>query len=147
MSLYTKYDRGAAKLWTPGATRILDTLHVGLREVLIAVGRHADILLIEGYRDRSRQEEMAASRESIHEWPNSAHNRLPAAAVDIAPYPAGSDSAVRAALLAGRIMQQGRAMGVWIIWAGDPDGDNIFLAENFKHEIWRHFRLHESIAL
>lgn len=147
MSLLTRFDAAARGRWTPQAITIIDTMHPALREVLLEVGRTMDVLVIAGYRSREEQDALKRDGQSLHGWPNSLHNRLPALAMDIAPYPAGEDSPERMAYLAGCVLQQARAFGFRLAWAADADADHIFNAESFSPPVWRHFRLVESWRL
>lgn len=74
----------------------LNTCHADL--VLLMVEALADpecpsdITILEGYRDKERQNQMVAEGKSQLAWPRSKHNSSPSMAVDVAPYINGSVS-------------------------------------------------------
>lgn len=73
-----------------------------------------DITIIEGHRNRARQEEMFRTGRSKLHWPDSRHNAYPSRAVDAMAYPIDWQNAERNAMFAGFIIGVGASMGVKI---------------------------------
>ena len=97
-----------------------------LREILeIAIGV-MDFRVIEGHRNKTRQDEMVEQGRSKLSYPNSKHNSLPSKAVDIAPYPIDWEDTDRFVLLAGIIKGIAYTRGIKIRWGGDWNDNNKF---------------------
>lgn len=63
----------------------LSTCSEPLRDLVEAVARYYPVQVIEGHRNKERQDEAFEKGFSKLEYPNSKHNSYPSLAVDIAP--------------------------------------------------------------
>lgn len=64
----------------------LGTCHVDLQRLIRTAAEQRDIFVIEGHREKERQDQAFASGKSQVQWPNGKHNRNPSTAVDVAPF-------------------------------------------------------------
>jgi len=48
--------------------------------------REWDFMVLEGHRDRAKQDAMVAAGTSTLKWPHSKHNAMPSLAMDVAPW-------------------------------------------------------------
>jgi peptidoglycan L-alanyl-D-glutamate endopeptidase CwlK len=71
-----------------------------------------DITIIEGHRNRARQEEMFRTGRSKLHFPDSKHNAFPSRAVDAMAYPIDWQNPQRNAMFAGFIIGVAASMGV-----------------------------------
>ena len=65
----------------------LGTCDPRLQRVFHDVIRHFDCTILEGHRDKERQNQMVEEGKSKVRWPNGKHNTVPSSAVDVTPYP------------------------------------------------------------
>lgn len=65
----------------------LETCHPDIQAVCRELIKQYDFSVLEGYRGEKEQNKAYKSGNSKVSWPNSAHNKNPSLAVDIAPYP------------------------------------------------------------
>ena len=74
----------------------LQTCHQDLillmRSALIDPECPSDITVLEGHRNKARQNQMVDEGKSQLDWPHSRHNTWPSMAVDVAPYILGAVS-------------------------------------------------------
>ncbi len=71
----------------PDLRRLIVMASKGIDEGDLAyVGVH-DMTVLCGYRGKAEQDQAVADGASESPWPTSKHNRVPADAVDVAPYP------------------------------------------------------------
>ena len=101
----------------------LATCHPLLQRVFHEVIRDFDCTVIEGHRNKDRQNQMVAEGKSQVRWPNGKHNTVPSRAVDVTPYPIVWDDRERQTLFAGYVLATAKAMGVDLRWGGDWDRD------------------------
>ncbi len=73
---------------------------------------------------------------------NGKHNKMPALAVDIAPYPIVWSDTGQFAYLAGWIMAIAKIRGVRIRWGADWNRNNLIRDEKFLD--WGHFEIDEG---
>jgi len=113
--------------WGPRSKRVYKTLHIELQRLvdwyLQEVG---DISLVCGHRTESEQNELYPTYTKV-KWPDSKHNRYPAIAVDLQPYPyPKSDSELREQLnyIAGRLIQKAADDCLELRWGGDWNRNN-----------------------
>jgi hypothetical protein len=71
----------------PDLRRFVEAVVEGIDAGELAVAGVRDIAVLCGHRGRAEQEQAFAAGASKLRWPNSKHNRTPALAVDLAPYP------------------------------------------------------------
>lgn len=65
----------------------LETCHPDLQAVCNELIKQYDFSVLEGHRGEQAQNAAYRKGTSQVRWPNSAHNKTPSLAVDIAPYP------------------------------------------------------------
>jgi len=71
----------------PELRRLIETVAAGVDEGDLAYAGIHDITVLCGYRGEAEQEAALAKGNSKVPFPRSKHNRVPADAVDVAPYP------------------------------------------------------------
>ena len=97
----------------------LATCHPLLQRVFHEVVQNFDCTILEGHRDKDRQNQMVAEGKSQVRWPDGKHNTLPSCAVDVTPYPIAWDDRERQTLFAGYVLATAKAMGIDLRWGGD----------------------------
>ena len=65
----------------------LATCHPDLQTVCNELIKQFDFSVLEGFRAQDAQNAAYHAGTSRARWPNSAHNKIPSLAVDLAPYP------------------------------------------------------------
>lgn len=78
---------------------------------LAPAGIH-DITVLCGFRDKAAQQKAFADGASKLQWPNSKHNRQPAQAVDIAPYPIDWKDVAAFDVLRGFVLARAAVLGI-----------------------------------
>lgn len=73
----------------------LKTCHPDLQAVCLELIKQYDFSVLEGYRGKEAQDAAYKAGNSKVKYPNSAHNKKPSLAVDIAPYPINWDNLSR----------------------------------------------------
>ena len=119
----------------------LGTCDPRLRRVFHEVIRHFDCTILEGHRDKERQNRMVEEGKSKVRWPNGKHNTVPSSAVDVTPYPVVWDDRERQTLFAGFVLATAKAMGVDLRWGGDWDSDTEVRDNSFDDLV--HFEIVE----
>jgi len=88
-----------------------------------------DISVIEGHRNKEKQDRYFSLGQSKVKWPNSKHNKTQSDAVDVAPFVNGKISwnRLHCCVLAGIILASAERQGAKIRWGGnwDMDGEPI----------------------
>lgn len=113
----------------------LDTCHDLLQELFRAVVREDDCTVIEGHRNRRRQNQLFRQGKSRLKWPKGKHNVLPSLAVDVAPFVEGSipwDDTRQFYYFAGKVKARAAGMGILIRWGGDWDDDGNVADQRFN---------------
>lgn len=107
------------------------TIHPDLQIVMddaLATGI-MDFSIIEGYRDKAKQNRYYMLEKSKVKWPDGKHNKIPSDAVDAAPYINGKISWNKShcCVLAGIILACAAKRGIKLRWGGnwDMDGEPI----------------------
>lgn len=104
-----------------------------------------DFAVLETYRDEATQNKAFESGRSKLKFPLSKHNKNPAMAIDIAPYPVNWKDIHSFYYLAGIVLgtaAQLKEIGKMthsIRWGGDWNTNNIFIDETFSDLV--HFEL------
>jgi hypothetical protein len=101
----------------------LETCDQRLQDVFNEVIKHTDCTILEGYRDKERQDQLANEGKSKVRYPNGRHNFMPSRAVDVIFYPVDWDDRERQTLFAGFVLGVATGMGHNIRWGGDWDQD------------------------
>ncbi len=94
-----------------------------LQWVFDEVVQNFDCTILEGHRDKDRQNQMVAEGKSQVRWPDGKHNTVPSCAVDVTPYPIQWDDRERQTLFAGYVLATAKSMGIDLRWGGDWDRD------------------------
>ena len=127
----------------------LSTCHLDLQVLFYEVVRYFDCTVTQGHRNQHDQDEAFRLGATTLKWPNGKHNRQPAMAVDVYPYPMDLSSEpkniARYYLFAGyvcgiaeQLKAQGK-MGHSIRWGGDWDSDKDLSDQKFDDLV--HFEL------
>ncbi len=93
-----------------------------------------DISLTSGHRDQETQNTLYENGYSKLKWPRSKHNRKPALAVDLQPYPYPQEEPRlwgSLGYIAGRAHEIAQQEGFRIRWGGDWDRDGDLTDQNF----------------
>ena len=120
----------------------LATCHPLLQRVFHEVIKEFDCTILEGHRDKARQNKMVAEGKSKVQWPNGKHNAVPSLAVDVAAYPIDWNDRERQTLFAGYVLGQAKSMGITLRWGGDWDRDTEVRDNDFDDLV--HFELMEA---
>jgi peptidoglycan L-alanyl-D-glutamate endopeptidase CwlK len=120
----------------------LATCDSRLQKVFHEVVRDFDCTVLEGHRNKERQNRMVDEGKSQVRWPDGKHNRVPSAAVDVCPYPVAWDDRERQSLFAGFVLATAKAMDVNLRWGGDWDRDTEVRDNGFDDLV--HFELVEE---
>ena len=97
----------------------LATCDPRLQRVFHEVVRNFDCTILEGHRNKERQNRMVEEGKSQVRWPHGKHNTVPSMAVDVTPYPVVWDDRERQTLFAGFVLATAKAMGIDLRWGGD----------------------------
>jgi len=119
----------------------LATCDPRLQEVFHEVVRRFDCTILEGHRDKERQNRMVAEGRSKVRWPDGKHNTVPSMAVDVTPYPVVWDDRERQTLFAGYVLATAKAMDIDLRWGGDWDRDTEVRDNSFDDLV--HFEIVE----
>lgn len=102
---------------------LLALAHPDLVKVANAAIKITDFSVICSQRDDVQQTYLFNAGLSKVEYPDSRHNKKPAEALDLLPYPVDWKDEKRFYLLAGVILAMAKNLGIPIRWGGDWDGD------------------------
>jgi len=99
----------------------LSTCDPRLYQLFFEVVKDIDCTVICGHRNAENQTKAFHGGFSKLQWPQSKHNRIPAAAVDVAPWRGGVDWSNREqfCLLAGWVLRTAKEFAIPIRWGGD----------------------------
>ena len=97
----------------------LSEVHEDLQKVFHEVIKEFDCTVLCGYRGEAEQNEAYATGKSKLKFPKSRHNKKPAEAVDVAPYPVDWRKISEFKLLAAHVQTAANKVGVEIEWGGD----------------------------
>ena len=117
----------------------LDTCDVKLQEVFNEVIKTVDCSVLEGHRDKDRQNKLFEEGKTKVKYPSGRHNKLPSCAVDCVPYPIDWNDRERFHLFAGFVIGIAKSMGINLRWGGDWN-QNWFVDDN-KFDDFPHFEL------
>ena len=111
--------------------RRLATCDQRLQDVFNEVIKHVDCSILEGYRNKERQNKLYDEKRTKVKYPNGRHNVNPSKAVDVTPYPVDWEDRERQTLFAGFVIGIARSMGIKIRWGGNWD----MYSENGRWEV------------
>lgn len=96
--------------------------HPDLVRLFEAVLALADCTILCGYRGEREQNAYYRDGRSKLPWPKSLHNRKPALAVDVAPYPIDFSDLARFRAFAEVVKNCAKALQIEVEWGGDWAG-------------------------
>jgi len=117
----------------------LDTCDNNLQKVFNEVIKHVDCSVLEGHREKDRQNKLFEEGKTKVKYPNGRHNRQPSSAVDVTPYPVDWKDRERQTLFAGFVIGVASQMGINLRWGGDWDQD--FQVVDNRFDDFPHFEL------
>ena len=117
----------------------LKTCDERLIEVFNEVIKTIDCSVLEGYRNKTKQNKAYKEGKSKVKYPNGRHNKSPSLAVDVVPYPIDWNDRERFHLFAGFVLGIAKSMGINLRWGGDWN-QNWFVDDN-KFDDFPHFEL------
>ena len=112
-----------------------------IQDVFTEVIKHFDCSVIEGHRDKERQDKMAREKRSKVVYPQSKHNSFPSKACDAVPYPVDWNDKNRFYYFAGFVMGVAKVKGISLRWGGDWDRD--FETKDNRFNDLPHFEIDE----
>ncbi len=117
----------------------LSTCDSKLQKVFNEVIKHVDCSILEGHREKDRQNKLYEEGKTKVKYPNGRHNRQPSSAVDVTPYPVDWKDRERQTLFAGFVIGVASQMGINLRWGGDWDQD--FQVVDNRFDDFPHFEL------
>ena len=117
----------------------LNTCDSKLQKVFNEVIKHVDCSVLEGHREKDRQNKLYEEGKTKVKYPNGRHNRQPSSAVDVTPYPVDWEDRERQTLFAGFVIGVASQMDINIRWGGDWDQD--FQVIDNRFDDFPHFEL------
>ena len=120
----------------------LNTCNKKLQKVFNEVIKHVDCSVLEGYRDKDRQNKLFEENKTKVKYPNGRHNSYPSNAVDVTPYPVDWKDRERQTLFAGFVIGTAKQMGINIRWGGDWDQD--FEVADNRVDDFPHFEIRKE---
>jgi len=124
-----------------GSLKALSTCDKKLQEVFNEVIKTVDCSILEGHRDKTRQNKLYSEGKTKVKYPNGRHNRLPSSACDCVPYPIDWDDRERFHLFAGYVIGIAKGMGINLRWGGDWNQN--WEVDDNKFDDFPHFELRE----
>jgi len=116
-------------------------LHPLLQQLVDAAIKEVDFVILDAQRGRAEQEKAFKGGFSKARFGQSAHNYVPAVALDIAPYPVDWNDAAKFRAVAKVFMKVAKDKKLPVRWGGDWDMDGDWKDERFLD--WGHFELHK----
>ena len=110
-----------------------------LQKVFNEVIKHVDCSVLEGHREKDRQNKLYEEGKTKVKYPVGRHNRQPSSAVDVTPYPVDWEDRERQTLFAGFVIGVASQMGINLRWGGDWDQD--FQVVDNRFDDFPHFEL------
>ena len=117
----------------------LNTCDSRLQKIFNEVIKHVDCSVLEGHREKDRQNKLFEEGKTKVKYPNGRHNRQPSSAVDVTPYPVDWKDRERQTLFAGFVIGVASQMGINLRWGGDWDQD--FQVVDNRFDDFPHFEL------
>ena len=110
-----------------------------LVKVFNEVIKTVDCSVLEGHRDKDKQNKYYEEGKTKLKYPLGRHNEVPSRAVDVVPYPIDWNDRERFHLFAGFVLGIAKSMGIKLRWGGDWNM-NWFVDDN-KFDDFPHFEL------
>lgn len=112
-----------------------------LQEILNEAIKHVDFSIVWGHRDMAEQNRAFNDGNSRNRWPTSRHNKYPAQAFDIVPYPDGYEASYESFFeLATYILAAASARGIAIEWGGHWKN---YTGKGENDRDWAHFEIRD----
>jgi len=115
-------------------TRLAQT-HPDIQRLFKEVIKHYDCSVLEGHRNKKKQNEAFKKGTSKLQWPDGNHNELPSLAADVAPYPVSfketPKNIARFYHFVGYVLATAQRLGIKIRCGADWDGDKDFSDQSF----------------
>ena len=112
-----------------------------LIKVFNEVIKTVDCSVLEGHRDKTKQNKLYGEGKTKVQYPSGRHNKLPSMACDVVPYPVDWDDRERFHLFSGFVLGIASSMGINLRWGGDWN-QNWFVDDN-KFDDFPHFEIKE----
>ena len=113
--------------------------HEDLQDLFNEVIKHVDCSVIEGHRNRLRQDKLFDEGKTKVKYPNGRHNATPSNAADVVPYPIDWSDRERFHLFAGFVLGIAKSMEINIRWGGDWNMN--FEVDDNQFDDFPHFEL------
>ncbi|MAH49891.1 peptidase [Candidatus Pacearchaeota archaeon] len=107
-------------------TRSRNALHScdeRLIKVFYEVIKTVDCSVLEGHRDKDKQNQYYEEGKTRLQFPLGRHNKSPSMACDVVPYPIDWNDRERFTLFAGFVLGIAKGMKIKLRWGGDWDMD------------------------
>lgn len=123
----------------------LRTCHPDLQRLFEDVIKDFDCIILEGHRDKERQDALLKVGKSQLAWPESKHNATPSLAVDVGPFEESIKNVPwnhkeKFYYFGGFVLGVAFKLGIKIRWGGDWDRDHDLRDQKFMDlvhfEIW-----------
>ena len=115
-------------------------LHPDLQRLVDAAIKEVDFVILDAQRGRAEQEKAKRSGFSKAGFSESAHNYVPAIALDVCPYPIDFNDTAKFRIIALTFTRLAKTLKIPLRWGGDWDMDGDWEDERFLD--WGHFELH-----
>jgi peptidoglycan L-alanyl-D-glutamate endopeptidase CwlK len=115
-------------------------LHPLLQQIVDEAIKEVDFVILDAQRGRAEQEKAFKGGFSKARFGKSAHNYVPAVALDIVPYPIDFNNVVGFRQIAKTFIAVSKRLSIPLRWGGDWDMDGDWKDERFLD--WGHFELH-----
>ena len=117
----------------------LETCDKRLQEVFNEVIKTVDCSVLEGHRDKVRQNKLFDEKKTKVKYPNGRHNATPSRAVDVVPYPIDWNDRERFHLFAGFVLGIAKGKGITLRWGGDWNRN--FEVDDNQFDDFPHFEI------
>jgi len=121
--------------------RQLETCDPRLQKLFEKIVLSFDCTIIEGHRDKKKQNKAYKEGKSKLVYPNGKHNQIPSVAVDAVPYPIDWEDRERMTYFAGFVLGIALQMDLNIRWGGDWNMNTQLKDNNFDD--LPHFEIRE----
>jgi len=123
-------------------TRSRNSLHScdnRLKKVFNEVIKTVDCSVLEGHRDKDKQNKYYDEGKTRLQYPLGRHNKFPSMACDVVPYPIDWNDRERFHLFAGFVLGIANQMGIELRWGGDWNRN--WEVDDNKFDDFPHFEL------
>ncbi len=111
----------------------LAEVHPDLQAIAEELIKVMDVTILCGFRNEQEQQAAFVNGTSKLQWPRSKHNKQPAMAIDLAPYPVDWKDLSRFAAMCNQIERIAAEQGI-----------KIRLGRDFSFKDWPHLELHDK---